>query len=96
MAAPLVAGAVALILQRYPTATPSQIYNAIQNNAITDAFTGSVPNSTWGYGKLDILDAINDPAVPVELSSFSASTIWVQLLNLTGEQKLNRKIMVSK
>ena len=75
MAAPLVAGAVALILQRYPSATPSQIYNAIQNNAITDAFTGSVPNSTWGYGKLDILDAINDPAVPVELSSFSASNL---------------------
>lgn len=75
MAAPLVAGAVALILDRYPGATPSQIYSTIQNNALTDGFTGSVPNNTWGYGKLDILEAINDPAVPVELSSFSVSTV---------------------
>jgi subtilisin family serine protease len=72
MAAPLVAGAVALILDRYPSATPSQIYAALQNNATTDGYTGSIPNNTWGYGKLDIYDAINDPAVPVELSTFSA------------------------
>ncbi len=72
MACPIAAGAAALLLDKYPTATPSQIYAAIQNSASTSG-TGAVPNSTWGYGKLDILAALNNSAVPVQLSSFSAS-----------------------
>jgi subtilisin family serine protease len=74
MATPLVAGSVALILQKFPGVSPLQIYDAIQNNAVVDALTGSVPNNTWGYGKLDILAASEEP-LPVELSSFSASLI---------------------
>ncbi len=69
MACPIAAGAAALLLHKEPTATPSQIYTAIQNSANTSG-TGAVPNSTWGYGKLDILAASNDAALPVELSSF--------------------------
>ena len=75
MATPITAGAVALLLQKFPGSTPLQIYNAIQDNSFTDSFTGSVPNNTWGYGKLDINAASNESELPVELTSFSAKTI---------------------
>ena len=75
MATPLTAGAVALLLQKFPGASPLQIYNAIQDNALSDSFTGIVPNNTWGYGKLDINAASNESELPVELTSFSAKTI---------------------
>ncbi|MBK7631226.1 MAG: S8 family peptidase [Ignavibacteriales bacterium] len=75
MATPIAAGAVALLLQKFPGATPLQIYNAIQDNSFTDSFTGSVPNNTWGYGKLDINAASSESELPVELTSFSAKSI---------------------
>jgi subtilisin family serine protease len=53
-ASPVVAGLVALYLQRHPTATNQQIKQAIINCAYQDVFTGNaLPNNKWGYGKLD-------------------------------------------
>ena len=75
MASPIAAGAVALLLQKFPGASPLQIYNSIQDSAFTDSFTGIVPNNTWGYGKLDINAASSESELPVELTSFSATTI---------------------
>jgi hypothetical protein len=74
MASPIAAGAAALLLDKVPTATPLELYSAIQNSANTSG-TGSVPNNTWGYGKLDVLAASLLTPFPVELSSFSASII---------------------
>ncbi len=51
--APVVAGLAALYLQKNPTATNIQVKNAIINCTYTDAFTGVVPNTQFGYGKLD-------------------------------------------
>ena len=67
-AAPHVAGAIALMLQKSPDKTPDEIKQAITTTARTDNFTGSVPNQTWGYGKLDVLSAfqivsVSDPRV---------------------------------
>ena len=73
MACPIAAGAGALLLDKVPTATPQEVYDAIQNRASTSG-TGIVPNNTWGYGKLDVLAASELP-LPVELSSFTATTI---------------------
>jgi subtilisin family serine protease len=90
MSAPLTAGSAALILHRFPGVSPLLIYNAIKNYALTDAFTGAVPNNTWGYGKLDVFAAINDQALPVELSSFSASVIGSSVkLNWRTETEQN-------
>ncbi|MFM1791966.1 MAG: hypothetical protein RLZZ252_320 [Bacteroidota bacterium] len=57
MAAPVVAGGVALLLQKKPGATFTEIKNAITTTAIKDAFTGTTENTTWGSGKLDVFKA---------------------------------------
>ena len=53
MAAPHVAGAVGLLLQKNRSLTPEDVKNYIPGNAKRDSFTGEVPNDIWGYGKLD-------------------------------------------
>jgi len=58
MAAPHIAGASALILGAYPTATAASIKTLFTGGAIVDGLTGAVPNVTWGYGKLDALQSM--------------------------------------
>jgi len=62
MAAPHVAGAVALMLDKNPTLAPEEIKSILTSNTRTDIYTGPVPNYNWGSGKLDIYDAIQDIA----------------------------------
>ncbi|MBU1700169.1 MAG: S8 family serine peptidase [Candidatus Eisenbacteria bacterium] len=57
MACPHVAGIVALMLESNGSLTKGEIMAQLSNTANTDAFTGSVPNSTWGVGKIDALGA---------------------------------------
>jgi subtilisin family serine protease len=61
MAAPHVAGAVALLLSQagWHDATPSRIRARLAGAARADARTGSVPNSDWGAGKLDVANALD-------------------------------------
>jgi subtilisin family serine protease len=58
MAAPMVAGAVALYLQCKPYATAADIIEALANSAKLDSFVFkeilALPNIHWGYGKLDV------------------------------------------
>lgn len=72
MACPMAAGAAALLLDKNPSAAPQQVYDAITNSA-SNSGTGTLPNNTWGFGKLDALAASNDTALPVELTSFTAT-----------------------
>lgn len=73
MATPVCTGAGALLFQYSPGSTPQQIYDAIILNGIRDEFTGILPNSIWGYGKLDINSAIQNIPLPVELTAFTVS-----------------------
>ena len=58
-ASPAVAGFAVLYLQKNPTATNRQIRNAITGCAKQDHYTGTnLPNSNWGYGKLDGFNAL--------------------------------------
>lgn len=53
MASPIVAGVGALLLEKCNLVTPSVFKNALMNSAYSDNFTGTLPNSSFGYGKLD-------------------------------------------
>ena len=64
LAAPHVTGAVALLLQKFGALTPLQAASYLRTHARADGFSGAVPNSSWGYGKLDLGDLI-DPVVKV-------------------------------
>ncbi|HUI11437.1 MAG TPA: S8 family serine peptidase, partial [Bacteroidota bacterium] len=58
MATPHISGAAALILGAFPTTTAAALRSLLTGSTVVDAFTGSVPGYTWGYGKLDILEAM--------------------------------------
>lgn len=59
MASPVVAGIAALYLEKCPSATMAEIKAAIIGTAKQDAFTGAVPNPSFGYGKVDGFAALN-------------------------------------
>jgi len=57
-AAPHVTGLIALMLQYDKTLTNSQIKNIIRTTAVQEMKMGTLPNATWGYGKLNIPEAL--------------------------------------
>jgi hypothetical protein len=58
-AAPIITGLVALMLERNPTLDAPRIKQILQQTATSDAFTGTVPNPSWGFGKVDALKAVS-------------------------------------
>jgi subtilisin family serine protease len=58
MAAPHVAGVVALLLGINPELDGAALKSAVERSALTDSFTGTVPNNEWGHGKLRALEAV--------------------------------------
>jgi subtilisin family serine protease len=64
-ASPITVGAIALLLQMNPTLTGGQIRTILHNNSTSDTFTGAVPNSMWGFGKLNVLAAANAVAAAI-------------------------------
>ncbi|MCS3530524.1 S8/S53 family peptidase [Chryseobacterium sp. JUb7] len=73
MSSPGVAGAVALLLQANPALTAAQVKSRLTLNARQDGATGTVPNTRWGAGKLDIYKAVSDELNCVE-SNFETIT----------------------
>jgi len=67
MAAPHVAGALALLFSLDPDLTADQARGILTSMARADHFTGAVPNDLWGWGKLDVAQAVANvgPAEPV-------------------------------
>ena len=58
-AAPILQGSIALMLQLNPELTARQARHIIQQTARWDSSTGPPPNSSWRYGKLDVLAALD-------------------------------------
>jgi subtilisin family serine protease len=76
-AGPHVAGAAAILQQYDSTLGGGGVRNLLEAHAFTDGFTGSVPNHTWGWGKLRIHPALmsivgvddeTTPVMPTELA----------------------------
>lgn len=55
--APVVVGAIALLLELDPSLTASEIRSVLHDTARFDARTGGVPNTLWGHGRLDLYRA---------------------------------------
>lgn len=60
MSAPVVSGAIALMLQINPRLTPSMIKNIFQRTSVKDSYVLNGDQRRWGSGKLDVNAAIND------------------------------------
>jgi subtilisin family serine protease len=58
MAAAMVTGAVALMLQKCKTLTATDIRTRLKTSARSDKDTEDVPNEKWGFGKLDVQKAL--------------------------------------
>lgn len=69
IASPAVAGAVALYLHKCPTATHTEIRDAIIATASSDAITGAVPNQRHGNGRLDAFAALNTSNFNIAITS---------------------------
>jgi len=59
MAAPHVAGTIALMFSIDPQLTADQIKTILTTTAMRDTFTASVPSAHWGWGKLNAHDAVD-------------------------------------
>ena len=59
---PIAVGAVALMLQLDPKLTEAQVKQILRETATSDSFTGKTPNNDWGYGKLNVLAALDKVA----------------------------------
>jgi hypothetical protein len=58
MSTPHVTGAVALMLQANPNLDAAQARDILAQTARTDDFTSRAPNYDFGYGKMDVYEAI--------------------------------------
>jgi subtilisin family serine protease len=58
MATPMVAGIVALMLEKEPALTAAEVKQILRDTAITDGQTGGVWNEFFGWGKIDAQAAV--------------------------------------
>ena len=59
MSAPHITGIIALMFQKNPQRTQDQIRECLTSTSRQDTFTGPVPNTAWGAGKVDAQAAVN-------------------------------------
>jgi minor extracellular serine protease Vpr len=86
MAAPAVSGIIALWQQAYPYLSFNDIVAIIGNNSITDSNTGtgtSIPNITWGYGKINALAGMQVIEQFLNLDNFDSTNNFVLYPNPT-------------
>ncbi|RLI56745.1 MAG: hypothetical protein DRO87_05695 [Candidatus Thorarchaeota archaeon] len=85
---PHVAGAAALLLQ-LNSSIGDLIPQIIKSSARTDSFTGAVYNDDWGWGKLDILAAVNQLQADTEPPVFGTHTRTPFTPNATESVSIN-------
>lgn len=77
MAAPHVAGAVALLLEKNTMLSHEDIKKALMDSTDQDSFTGNTANNRFGEGKLNVADALEE---------IEEGTRSIMASNLTNEE----------
>ncbi len=88
MAAPMVTGIIALWLQRNPFEIVNNIKYILQESSIRDNFTGtgnSIPNNTWGFGKIDALAGMQ-LLLQLDVDTFNPENNFVVYPNPTSSK----------
>jgi len=94
MASPHVAGAVALMFQQNPTLTASDVESILTKTAFDMGPAGW--DRAWGYGKLDVLAAMDIPSIPHGLEvSPSSGSVTIKWLSNDESDVTGYKIYVS-
>lgn len=91
-AAPHVAGAIALMLQKWGTLSPTTVRNRLEQAAMWDAkmaLTGSRPSAKAGYGKLNTFVSMYDsisvsPEVILSREGTNTRLDWSTIVGATG------------
>lgn len=74
MAAPQVAGIVAIMLSVKPDLTPEQARTILQQTATADDKTGVVPNNIFGYGRVNAPEALRRTSVLASMPDLNKSS----------------------
>ena len=95
-AAPLACGVIVLMLELDPTLTNQDVKDILNQTARQDSFTGTVPNFTWGNGKMDALAAVQEVDNRLSLEDFNSEGLKVfpnpvnDQLNIEFEEQINQ------
>lgn len=78
--APIVVGAAALMLELDASLTANDIRQILRDTAVDDADTGTLPNTAWGFGKLDVFEAVRTVAGSIFADGFESgdTSRWSQ------------------
>lgn len=89
MSSPLVAGVLATWLQARPEMTPEEARYIISQTSRSDDFANGLPNTVWGYGKIDALEGVKQAlALPAAVESVKTSDNLHVLSCKTEKRKL--------
>ncbi len=87
MSAPHVSGAAALLFSLDEDLTAEAVRTLLTSTATRDTYTGSVPNQRWGWGKLNIANAVAEIDIvepPVEPPSEERPTVHLEENPVSG------------
>lgn len=93
-AAPLACGVIALMLELDPTLTNQEVKDILNQSSRQDSFTGTLPNITWGYGKMDALAAVQEVDNRLSIDEISVNNINVypnpskDILNIISSEQI--------
>ncbi|WP_422107807.1 S8/S53 family peptidase [Winogradskyella sp.] len=76
-AAPVACGVIALMLELDPSLSNQDVKDILNQTAKQDGFTGSVPNFTWGFGKMDALAAVQEVNNRLSVEDFNDNEVNV-------------------
>ncbi len=91
---PIVTGIVALMLDLDPTLDAGQIKQILRDTAQADTFTGAVPNTRWGGGKVNALAALD--RVHNNLTRMSVSLTNNSTLRIAARGQSNKQYFLEQ